>query len=266
MIQSKIQNRITRLFEKKDGQILSIFFTAGYPELDNTEQIILELDKAGADLIEVGIPFSDPIADGPTIQASNQVALQNGITLEQIFAQLEGIRKKTEIPILLMGYVNPVLQYGLEKFCKDAARVGVDGVILPDLPMQEFLDEYSDLFARHQLSNIFLVTPQTTEDRIRLIDKHSQGFIYAVSTDSTTGKTEGFGEKETAYFQRLKEMNLENPFLIGFGISNHETFSQATSFAQGAIIGSAFIKALKNGGVSTGNIQKFINRIRRNVN
>lgn len=243
-----MQNRITQLFQqnRENQKVLSIFFTAGYPQLTDTAVIIEALENAGADMLEIGIPFSDPIADGPTIQHSSEVALKNGMSLSLLFEQLEGIRQKVQIPLLLMGYLNPVMQYGVEAFCKKAAEIGIDGVILPDLPIAEYIEFYKPLFEQYQLSNILLITPQTTEKRIQLIDEHTDGFIYVVSDNSTTGKTKQVSNTQEAYFKRIATMNLKNPLVIGFGIKDHESFTRACHFADGAIIGSAFIQTLKN--------------------
>jgi tryptophan synthase alpha chain len=256
-------NRIQALFERKPEGVLNIFFTAGYPQLDDTRAIIRQLAAAGADMIEIGMPFSDPIADGGTIQMSNQVALQNGITLPQIFEQLEGVRDEVDLPLLLMGYLNPVVQYGLDRFIDKAAEIGIDGLILPDLPMYEYQAMYQARFEEKGLSNIFLITPQTSEARIREIDAVSRGFIYVVSTDSTTGRSSGFGEAQVAYFQRIQQMQLHNPTLIGFGIHDHETYQTASRYAHGAIIGSAFIKALKQGDPLGEAIPAFVQRVRQ---
>ena len=239
------KNRILKLFRDKKQQILSVFFTAGFPELNDTEAIIKSLAESGADMIEIGMPFSDPIADGPTIQNSNYIALKNGITLPKIFDQLKEIRKEVDIPLLLMGYINPVLQYGIEKFCSDCAETGIDGVILPDLPVIDYQKFYKETFDRYGLFNIFLITPQTSEARIRMIDDCSQGFIYMVSSASTTGAKTGISEQQIQYFERIRNMELSNPLLIGFGISDRETFETASKYASGAIIGSAFIKLLE---------------------
>ena len=255
-------NRIQALFERKPQEVLNIFFTAGYPQLGDTRTIIRELAAAGADLIEIGMPFSDPIADGGTIQMSNQQALANGITLKRIFEQLEGIRDEVDIPLLLMGYLNPVVQYGLEKFVEKTAAVGIDGLILPDLPMYEYQAMYRPLFEKHGLSNIFLITPQTSEERIRQIDGVSQGFIYVVSTDSTTGSSQGFGPAQVSYFERIQAMQLNNPTLIGFGIHDQATYQTACQYANGAIIGSAFIKALQLSGAQAATVRNFVDRIR----
>ena len=241
-----MNNRIIELFARKQKDILNVYCTAGYPGLNDISDIICELDKSGVDLVEIGMPYSDPIADGPTIQMSNGIALNNGITLEGLFEQLKDIRTRTEVPLILMGYINPVLQYGLERFCKDAQAVGIDGVILPDLPMREYEMMYASLFEECNLSHVFLITPQTSEQRIRKIDELTKGFIYMVSSDSTTGKTHQLTENQINYFGRIADMQLKNPKLIGFGISDHQSFSQACTYSNGAIIGSAFIKAIKD--------------------
>lgn len=237
-------NRIDQVFEEKKGNILSVYYTAGFPQLKDTVQIAEYLEKSGADMIEIGMPFSDPLADGPTIQQSSMQALQNGMSLRLLFEQLQHIRQRVRIPLILMGYMNPVLQFGVEKFCQHCQQVGVDALILPDLPMQEYLQEYKEIFESYGLYNIFLITPQTSEDRIRLIDEHSHGFIYMVSSASITGAKSGISSEQVAYFERIRNMELRNPTLIGFGISNHEAFSKACTYASGAIIGSAFIRML----------------------
>jgi tryptophan synthase alpha chain len=259
---TSVKNRIETLFEKKKSGILSIYFTAGFPKLNDTANIVDWLGNAGADIVEVGIPFSDPVADGPTIQGSNKIALDNGISLKMIFHQLADIREKVSIPIILMGYINPVLQYGLEAFCEQCAKVGVDGLILPDLPIQEYLDGYKSIFNKYGLINIFLITPQTSEARIREIDANSRGFIYMVSSASTTGAKGDITDTQIKYFERIKSMNLENPTLIGFGISNKETFDHACTHASGAIIGSAFINILKNTTNPERDIVSFIKEIK----
>ncbi|MEL7530212.1 MAG: tryptophan synthase subunit alpha [Bacteroidota bacterium] len=255
-------NRIQQLFQHKGGNILSVFFTAGFPELEDTTEIIKSLAAHGVDMIEIGMPYSDPIADGETIQASNTRALDNGISINKLFEQLADIRQAVDIPLVLMGYFNPVMQYGIEQFLDKAAEVGIDGMILPDLPMYEYQTLFKEAFESRNLSNIFLITPQTAEARIRMIDEITDGFIYIVSTDSTTGKTSGFGEKTKAYFQRLQAMNLKNPGLIGFGISDHDTFSTACNYAQGAIIGSAFIKAIDQAGSIDSRVKAFVDKIK----
>ncbi|RDV14798.1 tryptophan synthase subunit alpha [Pontibacter diazotrophicus] len=257
-----MDNRIKSLFEQKPQGLLSVYFTAGYPNLEDTVPIILELEKNGVDLIEVGMPFSDPLADGPTIQQSSDIALRNGMTIPKLFEQLKDIRQQTQIPLVLMGYLNPVMQYGVERFCQKAQEVGIDGIILPDLPLSDYVREYKQMFEQHNLSKIFLVTPQTPEKRIREIDSHTNGFVYMVSSASTTGSTNGKAVANTDYFQRVRQMELRNPSLIGFGIHDNDTFSQACQHAKGAIIGSAFIKALAQEGSLQENIESFIQRIR----
>ncbi len=255
-----MENRINKLFNSKKKNILSVYFTAGFPNLNDTLTIIQELENSGVDMIEIGMPFSDPLADGPTIQRSSEIALENGMTIKLLFGQLKDIRinppsnanaiappfsrGNSELPLVLMGYLNPVLQYGMENFCKDASALGISGVIIPDLPLQEYLDEYKSIFEKHNLKNIFLITPQTSEARIRLIDEHSSGFIYMVSSASTTGAKSGIGADQELYFKRIQSMALKNPTVIGFGISDNKTFSKACESANGAIIGSAFIKAI----------------------
>jgi len=238
-------NKIDKLFKEKKNHILSIYFTAGFPQLQDTVTIIQELESNGVDMIEVGMPFSDPLADGPTIQHTSEVALKNGMSIKLLFDQLsKADLKKSKAATLLMGYLNPVLQYGMEKFCKDASALGIDGVILPDLPMQEYLDEYKPVFEKYGLKNVFLITPQTSEARIRFIDEHSNGFIYMVSSSSTTGAKGEIQNSQEDYFKRIQGMKLKNPTLIGFGISDAKTFEKACEYANGAIIGSAFVKAL----------------------
>lgn len=237
-------NRLNELFKNKKGPILSIYYTAGYPNIDSTVDIAEALEKGGADFIEIGFPYSDPVADGPVIQASSQIALKNGMTLPILFEQLKSLRDRVSIPILLMGYVNPVLQYGVENFCNKAADVGVDGVIIPDLPMYEYENLYKNCFLGNKLSNIFLVTPQTSEERIRKIDGLSNGFIYLLSSSSTTGKDLKVSDEAESYFQRIKDMNLQNPTMIGFGISDQKSFNKAAEYTRGAIVGSAFVKFL----------------------
>ncbi|GHE69417.1 tryptophan synthase alpha chain [Roseivirga thermotolerans] len=256
-------NRIEKLFQTKPNRVLNVYFTAGYPKLDDTVSILKALEASGADLIEIGIPFSDPVADGPTIQASNDVALNNGMTLKLLMEQLKDVRQKVSVPIVLMGYINPIVQYGIERFCEDCAARGIDGLILPDLPMFEYLEVYKPIFEKNGLLNTFLITPQTSEARIREIDNNTSGFIYMVSSASTTGAKTGISEEQEAYFKRVNSMGLKNPRLIGFGISNKETFDKACKNANGAIIGSAFIKVLGQEGDMEANINEFVNGVIR---
>jgi len=238
-------NRIQHAFQKQ-GKLLNIYFTAGYPTLDSTVPMLKALSKAGADLIEIGMPFSDPLADGPVIQQSSTVALQNGMNMRVLFTQLKNIRQEVpETPILLMGYLNPVMQFGVENFCREASAAGVDGVILPDLPLDDYVDEYQEIFRRHNLKPVFLITPQTAEARIRRIDELTDSFLYLVSGPGTTGgaNTQAAGVQD-AYFQRIEDMQLRNPRLIGFGIGDKASFQNACQYAEGAIIGSALIKVL----------------------
>lgn len=237
-------NRIKQLFEQKKENVLSIYFTAGYPDINSTLDIAEALEKAGADFLEIGIPYSDPLADGPVIQNSSLKSIENGMTLRVLFEQLKDLRKRVSIPVLLMGYVNPILQYGVEKFCASCKEVGVDGVIAPDLPMYEYEEMYQNCFSENNLSNIFLITPQTSDERIRKIDELSNGFIYLLSSSSTTGKNLALTDVTEDYFTRLKNMNLKNPTMIGFGISDNKSFSKASQYANGAIVGSAFVKLL----------------------
>ena len=229
--------------------MLNIYCTAGFPELGSTLPVMQALQDNGADLIELGMPYSDPLADGPVIQASSSVALHNGMTIALLFEQLRGFREKITIPVLLMGYLNPVLQYGFERFCTDAAAAGIDGLILPDLPMFEYETEYGSIIRKSGLDFIFLVTPETGAERIARLDSLSTGFLYAVSSSSTTGNTRSLSDQEP-YFRKLREMKLKNQVLIGFGIRDRVTFDEACSFANGAIIGTAYIKALEGAKVS----------------
>ncbi len=251
-------NRINQKLNE-DKKLLSIYFTAGYPNIDDTVSIIQNLEQSGVDMIEIGLPFSDPLADGPTIQASSTAALKNGMTTESLFEQLKDIRKSVSIPLIIMGYFNPVLQYGVEAFCKKCQEIGIDGLILPDLPADVYDEEYKAIFEKHGLINVFLITPQTSEERVRYIDSISNGFIYMVSSASTTGAQSGFGEEQTNYFESISKMNLNNPQIVGFGISNNDTFTQATTHTKGAIIGSAFIKYISENGINE--LNDFVNPI-----
>jgi len=237
-------NRLNKLFANKKQALLSIYFTAGYPEIDSTLKIAEALEKAGADFLEIGFPYSDPLADGPVIQQSSQKALENGMTVELLFEQLKDLRKRVSIPVLLMGYFNPVLQYGVENFCKSCADVGVDGVIVPDLPMYEYEGMYKTCFKSNGISNIFLITPQTSDERIRKIDELSDGFIYLLSSSSTTGKNLALNDEAENYFSRIRNMDLRNPTMIGFGISDKASFQKAAEYTRGAIVGSAFVRIL----------------------
>ena len=251
-------NRILNKLNE-DKKLLSIYFTAGFPNLNDTIEIIQSLEKAGVDMIEIGLPFSDPLADGPTIQVSSTQALKNGMNTQLLFDQLKNIRKTVSIPLLIMGYFNPILQYGVEAFCENCSKVGIDGLIIPDLPVDVFTEDYQTTFEKYGLLNVFLITPQTSIERINFIDSVSKGFIYMVSSASTTGAKTGFGEEQLAYFKRISAMNLKNPQIVGFGISNSETFQQATKFSKGAIIGSAFIKHLSEKGLDK--VSEFINSV-----
>lgn len=238
-------NRIRALFTQKTTHILSVYFTAGYPKLSDTALIVRELEKNGVDLVEIGIPFSDPMADGPVIQESGTIALRNGMTLSLLFEQLGDIRSKVRIPLILMGYLNPIMQFGFENFCRQCRETGIDGAIIPDLPFDDYVREYKPIADRFDLKIILLITPETSEKRIRLVDEHTDGFIYMVSSAATTGAQERFDEQKLAYFRKISAMRLKNPCLIGFGISNRKTLEAAQSHAAGAIIGSKFISLLK---------------------
>jgi len=239
-----IENRINQLFRKKDRNIFSVYFTAGYPRLHDTAAIIGLLEQNGVDLVEIGIPFSDPTADGPVIQRSNDAALKNDMNLELLFEQLAKVREKVRIPLALMGYFNPVYQFGVERFCRRCRETGIDGVILPDLPLEEYQEHFQPFFAENNLHNILLITPQTPDDRIRKIDAASSGFLYMVSSSSTTGAGKKVEDFHREYFERVHDLQLKNPRLIGFGISDRATFENACRYANGAIIGSAFVKSL----------------------
>ncbi|MBR0498190.1 MAG: tryptophan synthase subunit alpha [Paludibacteraceae bacterium] len=237
-------NRINKLFKEKGNNILSVYFTAGYPNLNDTVEIIRQLSSKGVDLIEIGVPFSDPLADGPVIQHSSQVALKNGMSVKLLFEQLKDIRQVTDIPLVLMGYVNPIIHFGFENFCQKAQEVGIDGFIIPDLPMLEYQKEFKPVSDKYGIENVFLITPETSAERIRVVDENTNAFIYMVSSASTTGVQKSFEGAKEEYFNRIKSMNLKNPAMIGFGISNKQTFESACKYSSGAIIGSAFIKSL----------------------
>lgn len=238
-------SRVAELFDNENsGNKLSIYYTAGYPNLDSTIEIAERLERAGVDFLEIGIPYSDPVADGPVIQESSGIALKNGMSIQVLFDQLAELRKRVSIPVFLMGYFNPVLQFGVERFCEKCAEVGVDGVIIPDLPLYEYKELYQDIFERNGVSNVFIVTPQTAEARIREIDSLSNAFIYLISSSATTGKNLKVSEESSTYFKRMQSMDLKTPLVIGFGISDHETFVHANQYTDAAIIGTAFVRIL----------------------
>jgi tryptophan synthase alpha chain len=237
--------RLKELFERKKNRVLNMYCTAGYPKPNSTLAVIKALQENGADLIELGMPYSDPLADGSVIQHSSSIALEGGMTIKKLFQQLENFRQTIDVPVLLMGYMNPVLQYGFEKFCSEAASLGVDGLILPDLPMYEFDAEYGAIIKKYNLDFVFLVTPETSEERIKELDKRSTGFLYAVSSSSTTGTDKDFVSIAT-YLQKLEKLTLTNPILVGFGIKDKQSFDDACAHSNGAIIGTAYIKALEN--------------------
>ncbi|WP_281991003.1 tryptophan synthase subunit alpha [Aquimarina aggregata] len=252
-------NRINQKLNQ-DNKLLSIYFTAGYPSLNDTVKVIQDLEQNGVDMIEIGLAFSDPLADGPTIQESSTVALKNGMTTKLLFEQLKDIRQSVNIPLIIMGYFNPMMQYGIEAFCAKCQEIGIDGLIIPDLPVAEYHEHYQEIFEKYGLINVFLITPQTSDERIRFIDSVSNGFIYMVSSASTTGAKSTFGDVQQDYFNRIQDLKLKNPQIVGFGISNNETFLQATKTTKGAIIGSAFIKHITNNGVNS--ISDFVKKIR----
>lgn len=253
-------NFIQKLFFKKNKNILSIYFTAGFPQLNDTQIILNALQEHGADIIEIGMPYSDPLADGPVIQNSSMKALQNGMTIKKLFEQLNNAKERIKVPLILMGYLNPVLQYGFKQFCVDAKNAGISGVILPDLPILEYEKEYRKMFEDNELDFIFLITPETSEERIRKIDSLSKGFIYAVSSSSITGKNTDMKAQEN-YFSKIQNMDLKNKVLIGFGIRDHETFNFACKYAAGAIIGTAYIKTIENAESIDNATKTFLNSI-----
>src|SRR2546423_8486685 len=253
-------SRLKELFEKKKKNILNVYCTAGYPKLESTLEVMTALEKNGADLIELGMPYSDPLADGPVIQASSTKALANGMTIARLFKQLKDFRKTIHVPVILMGYLNPALQYGFDKFCSDAASAGIDGLIIPDLPIYEFETEYGAIIKNYGLDFIFLVTPETSDERIKKVDELSSGFLYAVSSSSLTGSDKDFRGVEN-YLKRLKELNLKNPVLVGFGIKDKSSFESATRHANGAIIGSAYIKAIEHADNVEVKTKEFLNNI-----
>ena len=252
-------NRIDKKL-KEEGKLLSIYFTAGFPNLNDTADIIIKLQESGVDMIEIGLPFSDPLADGPTIQDSSMSAINNGMNTDILFNQLKDIRDRVSIPLIIMGYFNPILQYGVEKFCKKCNEIGIDGLIIPDLPIDYYLENYNSIFEQNKLYNMFLIAPQTSDERIRKIDSISKGFIYMVSSSSITGSKNSFSSEQINYFERIEKMNLNTPRIIGFGVGNKETFNSTVNYSKGAIIGSAFIKNLHENGIDS--IDSFIKSIR----
>lgn len=254
-----MNNRINNKLNQ-EGKILSIYFTAGFPKLEDTREVMLALQNAGVDMLEIGLPYSDPLADGPTIQDSSTKALKNGMSSLKLFEQLEGVRSEINIPLIVMGYFNAMLQFGVEDFCKKCYELGIDGIIMPDLPLEIYQTEYQSIFKKYNLHNIFLITPQTSDERIKLMDRVSNSFIYMVSTASTTGSNSGFGEEQMNYFKRIADMKLKNKLIVGFGIKDEESFQQATKYTKGSIIGSAFIKSLSTHGIN--GISDFIKSIR----
>ncbi len=253
-------NRIDKVF-KTSKKILSIYFSAGYPKIGDTVIILKKLQESGVDMIEIGMPFSDPLADGPVIQKSSNIALKNGMTSMNLFKQLERARKEIKIPLIIMGYFNPIMQFGVEKFCEKCNEVGIDGLIIPDLPLEIYKKSYQTIFKKNDLYKIFLITPQTSKERINLIDNVSKGFIYMVSDASVTGTKKRFEDAQIKYFNRVKKMRLKNPTLVGFGVSNSETYKSACENSNGAIIGSAFIKFLEQNDLNKINL--FVSKIRR---
>ncbi|MEP5611714.1 MAG: tryptophan synthase subunit alpha [Cyclobacteriaceae bacterium] len=252
--------RIEGAFHERE-KVLNIYYTAGFPQLNDTVRVARALEESGADMLEIGIPFSDPVADGPTIQDSSKCALENGMTLSLLFEQLKELRSNVQIPVLLMGYVNPIIQFGIENFCRRCSEVGIDGTIIPDLPIQEYEEHYAMHFEKANLANIFLVSPNTSPERIKEVDEKSKGFVYMVSSAGVTGAKSEVQDGQLDYFKRIREMKLKSPKLIGFGISNSQTFHNACEYAEGAIIGSAFVSQLKKDASNKG-IRDFIHSIR----
>lgn len=239
-------NRLEQLFQDRQGEILSVYFTAGYPQVDDTIPVLQALQSRGVDMAEIGIPFSDPMADGHVIQQSGCQALAGGMTLHRLFDQLENVRPGITMPLVMMGYLNPIMQYGFENFCRSAARAGIDGVIIPDLPFDDYIENYKPIADRYDLCMVMLITPETEDERVRLIDAHTRGFIYMVSTAATTGAQDSFSHETIDYFERINSMDLRNARLIGFGISNPSTLRAAMDNARGAIVGSSFVKLLQS--------------------
>lgn len=256
-------NRINQLFSNNPRNLLSIYFCAGSPSLEGTAEVIRTLEQKGVQMVEIGIPFSDPMADGPVIQQAATKALHNGMTLKKLFSQLADIRSQVTIPLILMGYLNPIMQYGFEKFCESCIEAGVDGMIIPDLPYADYISDYKEIADRHDLKMIMLITPETSEERIRQIDAHTSGFIYMVSSAATTGAQQDFNEQKQAYFRRINAMNLQNPRLVGFGISNKATFEAATAHSSGAIIGSKFVQLLKSEATPAEAVDKLLEALKQ---
>lgn len=257
-----MKNRITDLFESKKENILNIYFTAGFPDLGDTVRVLKALEDTGVDMVEIGMPYSDPTADGPVIQDSSEKAIANGMTIHKLFDQLKDVREHVSIPIVLMGYINPVMQYGLKEFCEKANEIGIDGTILPDLPFDIYSRDYKELFEGNKLSNVFLVTPQTSEERLKELDEISKGFIYVVSTNSTTGNEAKEASDMNDYLGRIKNAGLKNPTLIGFNIKDKPSFLNACNYANGAIIGSAFVRALNESNNLEKDITTFVQKIK----
>jgi tryptophan synthase alpha chain len=257
-----MNNRINTLFRNQKNNVLSVYFTAGYPKLDDTMKILRSLQWAGVNMVEIGLPFSDPVADGPVIQNSSKKAIENGMTLKYLFSQIEGFRKHIKIPVVLMGYFNNIYQYGIESFCRRSAEVGIDGVIIPDLPAGEYISKYQSLFDRYNIKNIFLITPQTSDERIKMLDSVADSFLYIVSSSRTTGTNLVNDDFNRRYLEKIKKIKLSNPTMIGFGIHDKQTFDLACNYASGAIIGSAYISAIAETKTLKATTIEFINTIR----
>ncbi|SFD68446.1 tryptophan synthase subunit alpha [Thermophagus xiamenensis] len=256
-------NKLTNVFNH-NSNLLSIYFTAGFPNADSTLHVLKALEQGGTDFVEVGIPYSDPLADGPVIQNSSSRALANGMSLKMLFDQLKELKNTVNIPVILMGYLNPILKFGIESFIENCRQVGVSGLIIPDLPYEIYLEKYQTLFEQNNISNIFLITPQTGEERIRKLDRASTSFLYMVSSAAVTGVRDGLSESQIQYFERIKNMQLKTPAMVGFGISNHKTYREVCRYAHGAIVGSAFIKHLETHGDDASEIIKFVKNLKNN--
>ncbi|WP_462318035.1 tryptophan synthase subunit alpha [Marinilabilia sp.] len=253
--------KLQALFKQKKD-LLSVYFTAGFPNIDSTLPVLKALEEGGADFVEIGMPYSDPLADGPVIQNSSTVALKNGMSLKVLFEQLKDVKKSVKIPMILMGYFNPVLKFGVEEFIEQCKEVGISGMIIPDLPYETYIEKYEKLFTENGISNIFLITPQTPDDRIKNLDKASTSFIYMVSSAAVTGARDGLSPKQVEYFERVNSMGLNTPRMVGFGISNHESYKEVCQYAHGAIVGSAFIKHLESNGDDHEGIVGFIKKLK----